>query len=190
MARVTSSVRSCRIFCSSAMQKAWIRARYQTTNDFSAAGTSVTGEGSVTAVAARSGESAGGAARRANIAEVTSFAQLVADERTERVPEVGFGPAPPRELRRRADGAHHALVHECDAVAQRFRLVHVVSGEQDGEAGVLEVVDPLPHAGPADRIESEGRLVEDPEGGPVDERLRELEPPHHPARVRRHQLVG
>src|SRR3954453_5797360 len=168
MARVTSSVRSCRIFCSSAMQKAWMRARYQTTNDFSAAGTSVTGAGSVTVVADRSGESAGGASRRANIAQITSFTQLVADERAERVLEVGFRPHPSGQLRRRADRTHHALVHERDAVAQRLRLVHVMGGEQDGEARVPEVVDPLPHAGPADRIEPDRRLVEDHERGPVD----------------------
>src|SRR6185436_10608646 len=180
-ARVTSSVRSWRIFWSSATQKAWMRARYQTTKDFSAVGTSVTGAGSVTDTVPWLAESTGGAARRPNIAEITPFAELVSDERAERILEVGLGSDPSRQLDGRADGAHGALVDECDAVAQRLGLLHVVGGEQDGQARLLEVVDAFPHARATHRIESDGRLVENHQRRPVDERLRELEPPNHAA---------
>src|SRR5262245_60803809 len=106
------------------MQNAWIRARYHTTNDFSAAGISAMGAGSVTVTPVRLAESTGGAARRANIAVVTPFLELVADERPERILEVGLGPDPPGQLLRRPDRAHGALVDQGDSIAQRLGLFH------------------------------------------------------------------
>src|SRR5262249_22007199 len=149
-----------------------MRARYQTRNDFSAAGTSLTGAGSVTVTAVRLTESTGGAARRPNIAEITSFAELVTDERSERVLEVGLGPDPSGELSGLADRPDGPLVHEGDAVAQRLGLLHVVGREQHGETGVPEVVDAFPHARSSDRIQPDRRLVEDHQRGPIDEGLR------------------
>ena len=82
-------------------------------------------------------------------------------------------------------------VHERDPLAQAVGLVHVVGREQDGHAALLaQLGDEVPHGAAGDRVEADRRLVEDQQPRAVDERLRELQPPDHAARVRRDHAVG
>src|SRR5215471_5157936 len=185
-ARVTSSVRSCRIFWTSATQNAQIRAEYQVTIAHGVSRVRA-GAGSWSS---RSGEPTSGATRRADIAKVTSLiGELVTDERAECVLEVRLGSDTAGERGRRADRTDLATVDERDAITKGLGFVHVVRREQHGETGGAQIADPLPDSGTADGVEPDGRFVEDDELGPVHEGLRELEPAHHAAGVRRHELV-
>jgi hypothetical protein len=49
---------------------------------------------------------------------------------------------------------------------------------------------PFPHAGPCDRVETDGRLVQYEQPRRAHERLCQLQPPHHPPGVRPRQPVG
>ena len=90
-----------------------------------------------------------------------------------------------------AEGADAAAVHQGDPVAVLVGLVHVVGGHQDGHAGGRAYgVDVLPHAGAGDRVEADGRLVEDQQAGRADQRLGEFEPADHAAGVGAGQPVG
>ena len=95
------------------------------------------------------------------------------------------------ELGGRAFGLDAPEVHQGDAVAEQLGLLHVVGRQQDGHARrLLQLLHPLPHAVARHRIEAHRRLVEHEHARPVDERLRELEPAHHAARVGAREAVG
>src|ERR1019366_5674271 len=66
--------------------------------------------------------------------------------------------------------AHHQSV-------TLLRLLHVVGGHQNSGAVLGAVADVLPQAGPAQRPDSGGGLVEHQELGPVGERHRESHAP-------------
>ena len=69
-----------------------------------------------------------------------------------------------------------AVVHDGYAVAELFRLVHVVRREHDRPALALEDRDQVPELPARLRIETGGRLVEEEQLGPADERAGEGEP--------------
>src|SRR5438094_78076 len=117
-ARVYSSVRSCRIFCSSTMHIA-------TTRDGSSR---QVGRGG-----SRSAEAAGSAAGAAGIAESVSwFVELVAGVGAEHLFQGRARLETGLELRGGAQGPYAAPVHERDPVAVLVGLIHVVRGHQHG----------------------------------------------------------
>ena len=78
------------------------------------------------------------------------------------------------------------VVDDPDAVAEDVRLLEVLRGQEDGDAVLLrEPADLLPERVRALRVEAGGRLVEEEEARPVDEREREVEAALHAAGVRR-----
>ena len=62
------------------------------------------------------------------------------------------------------------LVHDHQAVAQLLRLVHVVGGQDERHALLLEAVEAVPEQVPRLRVEAGGGLVEQQQVGLVDER--------------------
>ena len=88
------------------------------------------------------------------------------------------------QLARRAERDDLAVVHDRHAVAQPLGLVHVVRGQQDRPAGLLELLDEIPELPPRLRIEAGGRLVEKEQLGIADERAGERQPLLLPARER------
>ena len=75
-----------------------------------------------------------------------------------------------------------SVVDDRDAVAQAIGFVHVVGGNQHGEiAGVLEVVEHLPHGNAGDRIEPGGGLVEKEDARIVNQAARDLKAAPHSA---------
>jgi hypothetical protein len=81
-----------------------------------------------------------------------------------------------------------AAVEQRHAVGELVRLVEILRREEDRDAVGHELPDGLPHRPPAARVESRGRLVEEHELRPRDERHREVEPATHAARVGRDRL--
>ena len=65
------------------------------------------------------------------------------------------------ELARRALGDDARLVHHHEPVAQLLGLVHVVRGQHQRHAALLEPVEPVPHEVPGLRVEAGRRLVEE-----------------------------
>src|SRR4051812_21111125 len=132
IARVYSSVRSCRIFWSSTMHIATTRAgrRRQVIQDGGSA------------------EPAGGTAGAARVTEVVSwFVELVAGVGAEHLLESRPGLEPRLQFRRCAERPDPASVHEGDPVAVLVGLVHVVGGHQDGHARrPAYLLDPVPDA--------------------------------------------
>ena len=77
-----------------------------------------------------------------------------------------------------------AVVDDPDPVGERIGLVEVLRREEDGHAQLgVQTPDLRPHAGPAERVQPGGRLVEEEDLGPMDEGGGEIEPALHPARV-------
>ena len=74
------------------------------------------------------------------------------------------------QLRRRALGDDPALVHDHQPVAELLGLVHVVGGEHQRHALLLEPEQPVPEQVPGLRVEAGGRLVEQQQLGLVDQR--------------------
>ena len=64
------------------------------------------------------------------------------------------------QLLRSAQRDDAAVIHDGDAVAQALGLIHVVRGENDGAARLLELVDQVPQMAARLGIEAGGRLVE------------------------------
>src|SRR5690606_8546295 len=65
-----------------------------------------------------------------------------------------------------AHGPQPSTVHECHAVAPPLSLRHVVGGDEDGHAGPLpHREDPLPHGHPRDRVQPDRGLVENEQPG-------------------------
>ena len=88
------------------------------------------------------------------------------------------------ERPRRACGGDATAVHDDQAVAELLRLVHVVRRHDEGHALLLEAVQALPDEVAGLGVEPGGRLVEDHELGPRDERPGDRQAPPHPARER------
>ena len=65
------------------------------------------------------------------------------------------------ELRRRSERGQPAAVDDRDTVAQRFRLVHRVRGQQHGHAAVAQRSHELPRGRACVRVHARGRLVEE-----------------------------
>ncbi len=95
------------------------------------------------------------------------------------------------QLARNTDGAYPAGMHERNPVTQDVRFLHIMGGEQDCHR-VLgpQTLDVFPHAVAGDRVQPDGRLVEDQQARCVDQRLSQLETTHHPARVGSRHPVG
>src|SRR5579875_245462 len=161
-ARVSSSVRSWRSFCSSTTQNVTtlLARRRQGCSGARARGSAQTPGGET------------GAAYGTDPSIVDAVVELRAGVVAEDVLEAGAGAEGSLELGRPAHGSDGTEVHEGDPVAQRLGFFHVVGGEHDGRP---------PFA---------ARLVEDEQRRSVHERLRQLEASHHPARVRARQPVG
>ena len=82
------------------------------------------------------------------------------------------------------------LVHDHEPVAQLLGLVHVVSGQHERDAALLEPVEPVPEQVPGLRVEPGRRLVEEQDRRLVDERSGDRQAPLHPARQRLDLVVG
>ena len=52
-----------------------------------------------------------------------------------------------------------ALIDEAD-IGAAFGFIHVMGGDENGHAGVAQVVEQIPHLLAMDRIEAGGRLIE------------------------------
>ncbi|GAB4007892.1 hypothetical protein GCM10029992_62820 [Glycomyces albus] len=70
---------------------------------------------------------------------------------------------------RGAGGDDPALVHDHEAVAELLGLVHVVGGQQDRHALLLELEQALPHQVAGLRVQAGGGLVEEDQVGLVDQ---------------------
>ncbi len=93
------------------------------------------------------------------------------------------------DLLGRAVGDEHAVAHEQQPVAA-LGLVHHVAGDQDRRAVIGEPVEQLPQVLSQDRIETDRRLVEHEEVGPVQQRDREADPRPLAAAEPADHLVG
>src|SRR6476469_1298767 len=161
IARVYSSVRSCRSFCSSTTHIAPTRAA--TTRQPARA------RGGVSSRREVSAEPGSGAAGAADIAEpllpvLVRVVEIAAREVAEDVLEAGTAALDGRQVvlepAGRAHAAKAAAVHERDAVAVLVGLVQVVGRDQDGHAGGGPYrADVLPHLRAGDGVQHDGRLV-------------------------------
>src|SRR5213596_2540416 len=95
------------------------------------------------------------------------------------------------ELRRRAGGDNAPVVDYGDAVGHAIRFVHVVGGEEHGDAlAVPEVAHVGPHLIAALRIEAERRLVEKQYLRCVQQPTGDLETAFHATGERLHQVIA
>ena len=85
---------------------------------------------------------------------------------------------------RRTLGHDLGLVHDDQPVAQLLGLVHVVRGEHERHALLLEPVQAVPEQVARLRVEAGRRLVEQQQVGLVDQRAGDRQPPLHAARQR------
>ena len=97
---------------------------------------------------------------------------------------------PGDELARGALGREPAAVHDGQSVTELLGLVHVVGGDDLGDALLLQPVEAVPQEVASLGVEPGGGLVEDEDLGVRDERPRDREPTLHPARQRVHLVVG
>lgn len=67
------------------------------------------------------------------------------------------------------DNDNFAGVHDGEAVAEDFGFVHVVGGEDDGEAGFADGLDEFPEVATGLGVEAGGGFVEEEDFGAVDE---------------------
>jgi hypothetical protein len=91
---------------------------------------------------------------------------------------------------RRAFGDDLAVVHHHQPVAQLLGLVHVVGGQHQGHALVLEPVQPVPQHVPGLRVQSGGRLVQQQDLRVVDQRPGDRQPALHAAGQRFDLVLG
>src|ERR1035437_7700736 len=80
------------------------------------------------------------------------------------------------QLLRRAKGQHTAVVDDGQPVAERVCLFHVVRGQQDGNAFLVQLLHGRPHGHAALRVEAGGGLVEEEDGGVVGDGAGNLHP--------------
>jgi hypothetical protein len=112
----------------------------------------------------------------------------VVDDRLE-VDRVGDGREhlraadPPLQRARVAAGDHAPVVDDHDVVGEAVGLLQVLGGEQDGHPLVHERLEHAPQLGAGTRVEPGGRLVEEEDLRPGDERRGQVEPAAHAARV-------
>src|SRR5579862_9615953 len=169
IARVYSSVRSCRILRTSTQHKVPIRLARRRS--------AVTGSSWMTGSSA---EAAGGAPGAAYVTDASFFrclVQGVAGVVTEHVVERRALAEPGAQVGGPAGGADRGAVHQRDPVAVRVGLVHVVRGHQHGHLMlVAQPRDVLPDDTAGDRVQTDRRLVEHQQPRRVDQRLGELEP--------------
>ena len=81
-----------------------------------------------------------------------------------------WGAVPLDQLTRGSLGGEPAVVHDHQPVAQLLGLVHVVRGQDQRDAALLEPEQPVPHHVPGLRVQAGGGLVEDQDLRLVDER--------------------
>ncbi len=74
------------------------------------------------------------------------------------------------QLAGRAEGDHATVVDDGDTIAEALRLFHVMRGQEDGAAGLLELEDEIPELPSRLGIEAGGRLVEKQQLGMADQR--------------------
>ena len=82
---------------------------------------------------------------------------------------------------RRALGDDPSTVHHDEPVAQLLGLVHVVRGEYERHAALLEPVEAVPQDVPGLRVEAGGGLVQQQDLGVVDQRAGDRQPALHAA---------
>jgi hypothetical protein len=90
----------------------------------------------------------------------------------------------------RALGDDPALIDDREPIGERVGLLEVVGREEDGRAGLAQVLDLLPHARPRLRVEAGRGLVEEEDLGPVDDAEPHVEAAPHAAGVRPGRPVG
>ena len=119
------------------------------------------------------------------------------EERAEAVPVArhldrhdGVGADGLLEGLRGVEGEDLAVVHDRDPVAELVGLLHVVGGEQDGLAVVVELAQDLPEGQPALGVEAGGRFVHEQHGRPVEDRTGHHEALRHAARQGVHRRLG
>ena len=93
------------------------------------------------------------------------------------------------QLGRCALGDQPAAVEQPDHVGELVGLLEVLRGEEDRHAVGEQLADDLPQVAATARVEAGGRLVEEDQPGPADQRHREVEPALHAAGVGR-RLAG
>ncbi len=94
------------------------------------------------------------------------------------------------EVARGAFRGDLAVVHDDQAVAQLLRLVHVVRGEDERDAALLEVEQAVPDDVPCLRVEPGGGLVEYQDVRVVDEAPGDREAALHAAGQRLYLVIG
>ncbi len=82
------------------------------------------------------------------------------------------------------------MIDDDDAVREAVRFLEVLRGEEHRGAGVDELLDHVPQLGSPLGVEAGGRLVEEQDGGLVDERRGQVESSAHPTGVGAHEAVG
>ena len=92
--------------------------------------------------------------------------------------------------RRRALADDAPVVDDRQPVAELVGLLQVLRGEEDRRAARVDAAHLVPHGEAARGVEAGGRLVEEEDLGPVDERRREVEAPLHAAGVALDEAVG
>ena len=85
------------------------------------------------------------------------------------------------QLARAALGDDQALVHDDQPVAELLGLVHVVGGDHQRDAGLLEPEQLVPQHVAGLRVEAGGGLVEQQQVGAVDQAAGDREPALHAA---------
>ena len=100
------------------------------------------------------------------------------------------GGVPVDQLARRALRRDLAAVHDHQPVAQLLGLVHVVRGQDQRHALLLEPEQPVPHHVPGLRIQAGRRLVQEQDLGLVDQRPGDGEAALHAARQRLDLVIG
>ena len=69
-----------------------------------------------------------------------------------------------------------SVVDDHHVVGQLLGLLEVVRGEHDGDTGVPQACDQVPHGEARLRVEPGGRLVEEDQLGPADDGQGDAEP--------------
>jgi hypothetical protein len=87
-------------------------------------------------------------------------------------------------------GDHLAVIDHHDAVRQGVRLVQVLGGQQQGDAGADQIPDHLPDALPAHRVQAGGRLIQEQHGRLRQQAGRQVQPAPHAAGIALDYPVG